>query len=153
MFGGYLIYTLAHVFRAFVISLFLVSLFNLQASISVKFLIFSIVFFCFYTYQKIKEIFEKQSEQLYFLRNIYISLETSRLDPEDKQPSKDILKKHLEIEQASKLLFPNYDYYMKAIPFYTYLLGFLFFIPFFIKHWDFITSISIFGAIKKLLTS
>ena len=87
-----------------IVSIFMSTTIKYDAPIPVKILIILAFILVIFLLLAINEISENQRTLLYFLRNIYISVETSRLDPNSNEPSRDILKKDLEMENAEEEL-------------------------------------------------
>ena len=85
-----------------VVSFVIVSLVTINISLPAKIIICFFVVLLILIILRIDDLYKKQTEILYYLRNVYISVETERLDPENVKPSKDILLDDIQEENNYK---------------------------------------------------
>ncbi|RJP81236.1 MAG: hypothetical protein C4522_05755 [Desulfobacteraceae bacterium] len=85
-----------------IISFLIASVIMLDASIQIKVIIVVGFLLGYLTLLQLENVCHNQCKTIYFLRKIFISVETKRLNPESIEPTWSILQKDLEIEERGK---------------------------------------------------
>ncbi len=131
-----------------VVSLVIVSLVTINISLSAKIIISFFVALLIYIIFSIGDLYKKQTEILYYLRNVYISVETKRLDPENVKPSKDIFLDDIQeknnYKDAHKSLIGLWEPTINIIVTAVYMLAIVICFALLLKYW---------GQIEAFLSS
>ena len=125
-------------------SFFLACIIKFEASLQVKIIVCGAFFLGILILIELIQVCKNQGTALYFLRNIYISVETDRLQPGNQEPSREILHKNLDLEKTEKEIYKAaggiLGYSLAIITWCIYLLGTIGFTYFILTHWNYIIN-------------
>lgn len=132
--------SIALALHVIIVSLFIVSLITVNISLSAKLIIGFFVVLLILIFRGINDLINKQTEFLYFLRNVYISVESQRLDPKNVTPCRDILAENIKDENAYKdahkslmgFWYPTFNVFCNII----YLLAIIICTSLLLYYWD-----------------
>lgn len=133
------------------ISLLCGSIIKLNATFSVKYIIFFGFAIGVLLLIKFYEILNNQTEILEYLKKTFISLEMQRIEPDDKTPASEIIAKSEEgieiLEEAVGGIMPKLIYYTG---WGIYIIGTILFTYLFVTNWDYISNMDIIDEIKNI---
>ena len=137
-----------------VVSIFISATIKYDASIPEKILIICAFLLFILLLIGINKVCENQGTLLYYLRNLYISVETGRLEPDSNEQSRDILSKDLELEKTEKDLRREaigvWGPTISTLVTVIYICGIVILTFIILKHWSYFTSFVL--ALKKYIS-